>query len=544
MNDKKRQIGITAEIVVLILACIILFAGITSYIGYNIFSKAMKTQIETTIRNTCRIARDCVNGDSFGEYLESKGESGSSARALELLQKVCDDIEFNYIYIIRPDFDADKVVNSISVHGSMYPELETYDVGAITDITAEDYEIAYRNIMYGKSDIEYVYRINMSYSDRYKDHITGLVPITDSKGEIVGIMCAEVTFAWYQEALYNYRMGFIKWLVIAIIAIIIICTLLLRYRVVIPFIKITKETDRFAHCNTVSEHKLSERVNRKNELGLLAEAIDMMEAQTTNYIENITKMTSERERIGAELDIATRIQFAVLPHNFPAFPERKEFELFATMEPAKEVGGDFYDFFLIDDDHLAIVIADVSGKGIPAALFMMVSKIMIENYATLSLDPTEILEQVNNSLCTNNEVDMFVTVWLGILEISTGKLRTSNGGHENPAIMRAGEKFELYREKHSFILGGMEGISYKPVEYKLEPGDVLFVYTDGVPEATNSQNELFGADRMLNALNNSKNVNNLQEFIGEVRTSVDEFVGEAPQFDDLTMLALKYNGSV
>ena len=261
---------------------------------------------------------------------------------------------------------------------------------------------------------------------------------------------------------------------------------------------------------------------------------DVMEKQKT--------LTESTARLGTELALATKIQADMLPNLFPAFPERDEFDLYASMTPAKEVGGDFYDFFMIDDDHLGMVIADVSGKGIPAAMFMMFSKNIIANNVMLGKSPAKALEDANNSICTNNSEEMFVTVWLGVLEISTGHIIAANAGHEYPAIRHAGGSFELYKDKHGLVVGGMPGLRYKEYELQLEPGSKIFVYTDGVPEAANANEEMFGTGRMAEALNTDPDASPKQ-ILTNVRTAVDAFVEEAEQFDDLTMLCLEYRGN-
>ena len=243
-----------------------------------------------------------------------------------------------------------------------------------------------------------------------------------------------------------------------------------------------------------------------------------------------------------ELNMATEIQTGMLPSIFPAFPERPEFDIHASMDPAKEVGGDFYDFFMIDDDHLGMVIADVSGKGVPAALFMMSSKILINDHALMGGSPAEILERVNKQVCANNDAHMFVTVWLGILEISTGKLTTASAGHEYPIINTTG-KYVMLKDKHGLAIGAFEMSKYKNTELQLKKGDSIFVYTDGVAEATDANNQLFGTDRTVEALNAIPEGASQKEILACVRAAVDAFVKEAPQFDDLTMVGLKYNGS-
>ena len=256
-----------------------------------------------------------------------------------------------------------------------------------------------------------------------------------------------------------------------------------------------------------------------------------------NVIQSRDKSISDNE-----LHMASTIQEGMLPHTFPPYPHKSEFELFASMDPAKEVGGDFYDFYMTDDDHLVITIADVSGKGIPAALMMMVTKTLIKNRGLTDYkDCAKILAMVNDQLCEGNELDMFVTVWIGVLTLSTGELRYANAGHEYPALMRDGGKFELIKDHHSPPLGCMEGITYKEQKTKLNPGDIIYIYTDGVTEANNGKQVLFGEKRMLEALDLPCN-GNMITLTRNVKESITSFIGDAQQFDDITMLSMKYNG--
>ena len=242
-----------------------------------------------------------------------------------------------------------------------------------------------------------------------------------------------------------------------------------------------------------------------------------------------------------ELGVATRIQADMLPNTFPFMPERTEFDLYASMDPAKEVGGDFYDFFMVDDNRLALVIADVSGKGIPAALFMMSSKILIKNSVMTGKSPGEVLRIVNNQICENNREEMFVTVWLGILDLTTGQLVSANAGHEYPVLKTPDGNFEILKSKHSFVVGGMKGLKYRETEMTLLPGSKLFVYTDGVPEAEAEGEVQYGYDRFLEALNSHKD-DNPEDLLTVVTKSVADFVQDHPQFDDLTMLCIHYIG--
>ncbi len=249
----------------------------------------------------------------------------------------------------------------------------------------------------------------------------------------------------------------------------------------------------------------------------------------------------EKKRITGELSMAASIQQSMLPHIFPPFPDRKEFDIYALMDPAKDVGGDFYDFFMIDEDHLCLVMADVSGKGIPGALFMMSSKIILKSYAESGMSPAETLTKANETICASNQAGMFVTVWIGILEISTGRLTAANAGHEYPVIKYPGRGFEILKDRHGFVVGGMEDVAYHEYELSLEPGSKLFLYTDGIPEATDSKNQMFGIDRMVAALNEDPDAG-VEEIILGMRDAVNRFVKDAEQFDDVTMLALEYKG--
>jgi len=283
-------------------------------------------------------------------------------------------------------------------------------------------------------------------------------------------------------------------------------------------------------------------VESRDEVGAMARAFNRMQDNLKNFIESFRKVISENERIGSELGVATQIQADMLPRIFPPFPDKEEVDIYGTMNPAKEVGGDFYDFFLTDDNHLAFVIADVSGKGVPAALFMVISKTLIKNRATQGGTPAEILADVNDQLCEGNEADMFVTAWLGILDLQTGQIVAANAGHEYPAIRAADGTFTLMKEPHGLMLAAMEGVRYKNYDIQLEPGGGFFVYTDGVPEATDAQNRLYGTDRMLEALNLHKGASPIT-FMRDVRESTQAFVKTAPQFDDMTMVGLVWKGT-
>lgn len=278
-----------------------------------------------------------------------------------------------------------------------------------------------------------------------------------------------------------------------------------------------------------------------DEIEVLAESFAKLSARTVLYIEQIKRVTSEKERIGAELDMAKKIQASQLPQDFDDFCASRNFSLHAFMRPAREVGGDFYDFFMIDDDHVCLVMADVSGKGIPAALLMMISRVLIKTHLQSGKSPSEALFTANNQICAKNDSDFFITVWLASIELSTGKGVAVNAGHEHPAIRRSGGAYELVKYRHSLPLGTMEGSSFKEREFQLHPGDSLFVYTDGVAEATNPKGQLFGTDRILETLNADPD-EETRTVLAAMMDRIDSFAAEAEQFDDITMMSFRYLG--
>ena len=246
-------------------------------------------------------------------------------------------------------------------------------------------------------------------------------------------------------------------------------------------------------------------------------------------------------RIDKELEFAKAIQHSAIPMVFPPYPAHGEFDIYATMDTAKEVGGDFYDFYFVGENKLGFLIADVSGKGIPAAMFMMTAKTLIKGYAESGKSVDEVFTIANAKLCESNEAGMFVTAWMGILDITTGLLEFANAGHNPPLVKHADGRFEFLKSKSGFILAGMEGMKYRRNELVLSPGDEIYLYTDGVTEATNAENALYGEERLANLLNTMHGLSG-EALCRAVKADIDAFAGDAPQSDDITMLYLKYNG--
>ncbi len=383
-------------------------------------------------------------------------------------------------------------------------------------------------------------------TDKYGWLCTAGVPVTNAAGETVAFVLSDVTLKNVIDAASVFILQFSISILVLTALIAWLSTRRMKKTVVEPINKISDAAQKYVadkrSGGEKGNHFTRLNIRTGDEIENLGFVMADMENDIDNYVSDLTSVTAEKTRMGTELDMAAKIQSSMLPHIFPPYPERPEFDIYASMEPAKEVGGDFYDFFLIDDDHLCLVMADVSGKGVPASLFMMVSKVILQSCAMLGLPIDEVANRTNEALCKDNQLEMFVTCWAGILEISTGKLSAVNAGHEYPAIKGPDGKFELYKDPHGCALGGFDDEVYHSYELQLEPGSEIFLYTDGVPEAMDAERKQFGLERMIEALNSDSDAGP-EQLLKNVRGSVSGFIKGADQFDDLTMLDLKFSGA-
>ena len=536
---KKPNESVAFKSIAGIVILLIVFSIIVSWIGFRGFTDALLTEYADGAFRTAETARYTFDADRIDEYIDSGGTTEEYMKAWNAMDRLCNSFGATFIYVIEPDLTDYRHITFLFSTINRQSTYTHYDFGYVRETTNDDYREKYRRLYEKESRQELVIR-DKGYIET-DPHITAMIPVTDSAGEVRGILCVQRQMAGMATARRTYVLRVLLTMFVLSLFVIAVQSMYLNEVLLSPLRKISEEAGRFAAENVTPERKLKDRIKNKDEVGQLAGSIDQMEEQIVTYIHDLTTVTAEKERISTELDLAKRIQDDMLPSTFPAFPDRKDFDIYAEMDPARAVGGDFYDFFLIDEDHVCMLIADVSGKGIPAALFMMASKIILSNNALGGKSPAEILELTNKAICKNNQEEMFVTVWIGILETSTGKMKAANAGHEYPAIRHPGGQYETFKDSHGFVIGGMEEARYKEYELTLEPGASLFLYTDGVPEATDADGNRFGVDRLLEALNTNPD-GTPEEMLKTVRTAVDRFVKEAEQFDDLTMLAVRYEG--
>ncbi len=562
MKNNKKTSRISIKVLSMILTVALLLSGAAVAFSYIFYGRTMDNHYRELTSNIAKSAADMLNpqdvdhltnavmqiyrsqvaagngpdSETFDEaaYYAAFAEVKNMQAyrdCLTVLQKLEDDNQADCLYICYMDLETDKAVYIIDAAHE-----DACAPGTCDDFLPENRALAEKG--------DYTFPAYITNYEEYGWLCSAAYGIRNAHGKYIAN--AYVDFSMTQ--IMNERHSFLKSLILFLLLIAALLAtlniLFVRKTIVKPINQLSSAARKYvSDRDTSGPSEISKlNIHTRDEIQTLSEDIKQMEEDINVYIDNLALVSREKERISAELNVAKQIQASVLPSTFPAFPEREEFDIYAIMNPAKEVGGDFYDFFFVDDEHFAIVMADVSGKGVPAALFMMAAKNLLKSSALTMTSPKDILERVNKQLCENNEAEMFVTVWIGILDLSTGKMLAANAGHEYPAIRRKDGMWELYKDKHGFVLAGMEAARYKEYELTLRPGDKLFLYTDGVTEATNASNTLYGTDRMLAALN-AEAASAPKNTLLSLRQDIDRFVKEAPQFDDITMLCFELKGS-
>ncbi len=530
---KKIKENIIVKTILILVVVLVAFTVLVSVIGYQEVTQALLDQYSEGAFRTAGIAARFVDPDKIDEYMQSGGKGAEYEETWNRLSSICNATGSTFIYVITPDTSDYQHITFLFSTMNQESSYTQYEFGYVRETTNEEYALKYRQIYEYHSARELVVR-DKGYIET-DPHITAMIPLINSEGECKAILCVQRQMDKMIEVRNSYVRKVLLVMAITALLIIIGLSLKLTRSLLRPIHVITAEATRFAAENVRTGEKLTNTIKNTDEIGQLADAIDRMELQVHDYVSHLTRVTAEKERISTELSLAARIQMDMIPSVFPAFPDRKDFDIYASVEPAREIGGDFYNFFLIDETHLCAIIADVSGKGVPAALFMMASTIVLVDNARMGKSPAEILKSANEAICATNREEMFVTVWLGILDLETGKLTTANAGHEYPYLKQPGGAYEMVSDPHSFVVGGLEGIVYRNYEIMMEPGARLFVYTDGIVEATDKDDVLFGTERLLNALNKEPDAEP-EKLLANVKESVDRFVADAEQFDDMTML--------
>ena len=514
-----------------LIGLIMLLSATIGSVGYFEFADALKRQYIEIANGIAEYTASGIEPGELDKYLDSKTADDEYNFIREQLQHTADAEDCSVIYVAKVHTDSKEreyIYNVVSEKSGFSP----YDIG-FRDKIGEEFLSVYDSILKGESELH-----NFMYARN--GYTTSVYPIKDDGGNTVAIVGVVKNMELLSTAKNSYIVKVLLLEALIAVASGILWTVYMRRRIVMPIRQLNEASLRMVEH--LEDGKAPEIiVKNDDEIKDLADSFSRMYREVQEYISKLETVTAEKERIGAELDVAAKIQTSMLPCIFPPFPNRDEFDIYATMDPAKEVGGDFYDFFMVDDDHLAFVVADVSGKGVPAALFMVIGKTLIKDHTGLHNDLGEMFSEVNNILCSSNSEEMFITAFEGVLNLKTGELRYVNAGHETPFICRKNGVYEPFKVKAGFVLAGMEGIRYKSGSVQLQPGDKIFQYSDGVPEAMNRKNEQYGMQRLGKVLaQNSEKTP--AELLPAIKADLDAFVGEAEQFDDITMLCIEFSG--
>lgn len=529
----RRKLSLSSLLVKLpfavILMCLII-STVNGFFGYREFKSVFEETYNRMTMQFTYTAASYINGDKIAYWLShgADEEWEETNRMLNHLTNVA-DIGFIYLFVPNENYTARTYVfDTVNTLATGYKPIPLGYEESMAKKNAEYIDNVKRLMLLGERYTYYTY-------NRGGGHVTSAIPLYDSGNNIVGALSVIKPISELQTVKERFLKSTVTTSLICLVIFVVLGCIAISVGLIHPLLIITYETSHFAEHGGSLTHAIR-KIRGKSELSLLAKSVQQMSVDMNRYIADLTHMTAEKERISAELSVATQIQADMLPRVFPPYADHPEIELFASMEPAKEVGGDFYDFFLIDDDHFAIVVGDVSGKGVPASLFMVIAKTLLKNAAMHVLSPAEIFENINNQLCENNDSALFVTCWLGILTLSTGNMVFANAGHTQPILYQNGA-FRYLDSRPNLMLAAMEGMPYAEYSLTLAKGDRLFVYTDGVTEATNAQNELYGETRLLEAVERTKDMS-VKETLAAVRSDINVFVKNASQFDDITMLAL------
>lgn len=488
---------------------------ILSYSSYQRFTAIILRNHGNDALRTAQTALAFLDVDNFSAYTQN---SSAHQEIIRVWQKIIDTKGEMFIYVIEPYNNYDNIRFDVSVKNTDSDlDYVTKPIGYVMPTSSDEYKKAYKDLYDDSKEYAFVTRDNgISLTG---DHITAMVPIKNSKGVVEGIICVQ----WQLKELDEERILFLKnsimTMLIYLTVILLVGGKYLNSKLLNPLSALTQGVKE------ISDGNLNKKLEIKtgDELQTLAEDFNMMTDELKRQMANLTKVTAEKERIAIELDVATQIQMSMLPKNF-SVDERVD--LFATMTPAKELGGDLYDFYKLDNNHLFITIADVSGKGVPAALFMVAAITNLRNYTSALKNPDDLkvaIENTNDRLCSNNDGGLFVTAFSGVLYLTTGIFRYVNAGHNPPLLHRNGKNFEKLPMELNFVLGGWENWQYVQQETKLEAGDTIFFYTDGVTEAVDSTGKLYSPERLQKFLNELNDTLSTEEILLEVSKSLEKF---------------------
>ena len=531
---RARSIRLQPKLLLGLVAMAAVLAAILAPSIAQLYRARMEEQYASLAFGQASVAADLIDGDRVEQYYRTGEKDAYYEEIHRYLQDAREKLGLKYFYVVVPEDEVMYYIWDAGVPG----EDGVCDLG-----DTDAYYGGGNELMHGAFAVDAEQTILITNNEEYGYLASAYVAILNKAGTPVALASVDISMDMIDQQIRQFLV-----LTLCVVLAVLLLSIFAYYyyvrRILIRPLRILHHAAiGLVESKMAALSDFRVEVNTGDELEELAHSFQYMVSELNEYIQNLSRVTAEKERIGAELDVARHIQASMLPCIFPAFPERHEFDIYASMTPAKEVGGDFYDFFLVDDDHLALVMADVSGKGVPAALFMMISKTLLKSAAQSGLSPKAVLEKVNDQLCENNEAEMFVTVWLGILRDLHGKNDSAptQATSIRPSCTKAAP-LSCSRIGTASCWPAWRAPDTANTSWSWTRETRLVVYTDGVPEATNASNTLYGTDRMLRALNAAEG-GSCRQLLEALHRDVDEFAGGADQFDDITMLCIEMKSS-
>lgn len=539
----SKKMTLICGIFVLILSVTLGLLGVYTY------KNNVRKRYEQYVKTIIKIADNYIDMEDMVQCIVS----GNKTEGYEWTQIQLDNIksrsDVEYLYVIQP-LNTEEMDNAMYVWNAVtIEEKENYEqINSLGDLSGEGFSKEMAEMFMGAMEGgDYVtYYTNNTEDFGYM--LTGMYPLRTDEGETIALACVDISMNQIYQDIYRYIL-FVLGGTLAVGSVFLIVLLrLVNKSVVSPVIRMSKSTEDFVKQSN-SEMDPSQlsfidpKVVTGDEIQLLSENLNEMTSKLVVYMGNLQEAAADKERIGAELNVATGIKSSMLPNVFPAFPERTEFDIYASLKSAEEITGNFYDFFLIDQNHLAVVIGNVNGTGIPAALLIVITQTLIKNYTKLGFEPEKVFREANNQLSESNE-GMVTTAFLGILNLTTGIFRYVNAGHDIPFFKGAGGIFEPLPAKDCFVLGSMAGVPYWQQSVQLSQGDMVFFYTKGLIDAENKDQVQYSYEHMHMHLNQVLGqAYELPDIVGTMTKDLEEFLKGEPAKEDVTMMVLRYFGS-
>lgn len=542
---KRKKLGrkMTAICGVFVLVLSITLGMLGIYTYYVNIREMYEQYVETIIK----IAGSHIDNADMEQCMETGNRTGNYMRTQTQLNNIKSHSDVEYLYVIQPLHTGERD-NARYVWSAVIEDKDTYrDSSTLGNLSGADFNSGmaerFMEVMAGEDKVTY-YANN---TEEYGYMLTGMYPLRNRDNRSIALVCVDISMNEIYQDINQYIVFVLCGTLLVGAIFLLVLLSLVNKSVVSPVIRMSQSTEDFVQQSNRETDPSGlvfrdPKVFTGDEIQLLGENLKEMTSRLVVYMRNLQEEAADRERISAELNVASGIKSSMLPNVFPAFPERTEFDIYAKLICAEEMTGDFYDFFLIDQNHLAVVIGDIDGIGVPAALLIVITQTLIKNYAKLKFDPQKVLTEANNQLSESNE-GMTATVFLGILELTNGIFTYVNAGHVAPLLKHAGGAFEPLPARDCFVLGSMAGVPYRQQSVQLVQGDMLFLYTKGLSEAENREQVQYSYEHMHMRLNQVLGeVYELSDMLEAMTRDVEEFLDGEPAKQDMTMLLLRYFG--